>query len=89
MAFNLISDALLVLVDEGEDDRGIIYAHNLTSGILSLPRTTPPPLEPTPISEAEFHSHIVFAKDMATEVEINNVSYQAMNINAVVGYITD
>ena len=87
MAFHLISDALLVLLDEGEVDRGIIHAHNLTSGILTLPRITPPPLDPSPIPEAEYHSHIIFAPEMTTEVEIDNVTYSAMNINAVVGYL--
>ncbi len=39
-------------------------------------------------SETEY-SHVLFVKEMATEVEIDEVEYMAMHENAVVGLIPD
>ncbi|GAG59776.1 unnamed protein product, partial [marine sediment metagenome] len=35
------------------------------------------------------HTHILFAKEMATEVNVDGVEYMAMHEHAVVGLIPD
>ncbi len=86
MVIELMKGRLLVLLDEGKDDRGVVFQSNL-GGYCGLVVPGDPPEDPMP--PAESYSHIIFVKEMATEVEIDDVSYQAMHRNAIVGVIPD
>lgn len=88
MAYNLIRGRLLALLDEGKDDRGIVFESNLGSwrGLEIAPEPIMPeePLPPT-----EYYNHIVFVKNMSETVTVNGVDYQAMHRNAIVAVIPD
>ena len=88
MAFNLIRGRLLILPDTGKDDRGVIYKSNL--GGWRCLEISPEPTEPGEFSpQIENYNHIIFIKEMATEIEIDGVTYLAMHRNAIVGILTD
>lgn len=89
MSIELMKGRLLVLLDDGEDDRGVIFQSNLGgySGLV-VPRELPEDPE-DPIPPIEQYNHIIFVKEMATEIEVDGVAYQAIHRDAIVAVITD
>lgn len=84
----LLENRILVELDDGETNVGVMIAHNLRSyRRLMTPGTNPPP--PEEPTEDVYHTHIVFIESMTTEVTIGGNTYLAMHKNAIVGYITD
>lgn len=87
MAYKLIQGGLLILLDNGKDDRGTVFESNLGSwrGLEISPEPTEPGIPPSPV---EHYNHIVFVKNMSETVTIDGTDYQAMHSNAIVGVIT-
>lgn len=87
MATKLVSGRVLVLLDQGKDDRGVIFQSNLDGYIgLAIPRE--PPVDPDdPMSPLEFYDHVIFVKNMSETVTIGGVDYQAMHRNAIIAVI--
>jgi len=84
----LLENRVLVELDNGETNVGVMIAHNFRSyRKLMTPGTKPPP--PEEPTEPVYHTHIVFVESMATEVTIGGNTYYAMHKNAIVGYFED
>lgn len=76
----LPTNRILVLPDEGENPTtGVLFRKSEINGGRFVGSVTP-------LLE---NAHILFVREMATEVEIDDVKYMAMHINAVVGLIPD
>lgn len=88
MAYELIRGRLLVLLDEGKDDRGTIFQSSL-NGYPGLVFSQEPENPEDPQPPHESYNHVVFVKNMSETVAIDGVDYQAMHRNALVGVITD
>ena len=41
------------------------------------------------LGEESEYNHVIFVREMATEVEVDGIEYMAMHQNAVVGLISD
>ena len=79
----------MVLLDEGSTNTGTVFQSDL-AGYRGFTHPIAVPEDPdSPYLPVESYDHVVFVKEMATEVEIDDVSYQAMHRNAVIGVITD
>ncbi len=79
----LPENVVLVLPDEGEmPTTGIIKRWSEQGGgrFESAAATS---------GKSIFYDHILFVREMTTEVEIDNVEYLAMHEDAVVGLIPD
>ncbi len=76
---NLIlpSNRILVLLDEDSETTGVISHKSLQGGGLFIGSYNP-------IIES---AHVLFCKEMATKVEVDEVEYMAMHIDAIVGVI--
>lgn len=88
MAYNLMVGRLIVLLDAGKDNRGIVFQSNL-SGYRGLEVPREPHQEGEPIPPVEYYDHIMFVKNMSETVTINGIDYQVMHYNAIVGVITN
>jgi len=73
----LPSSRILVLLDEDSETTGIIFRRSAQGGGFFKGSSDP---------EIE-SNHILFNKEMATPVEIDDIEYMAMHVNAVVGVI--
>ena len=73
----LPGNRILVLLDGGSETTGIIFQVSSRGGGQFVGSFNP---------EAE-STHILFVKEMATPVEIDDIEYMAMHVNAVVGVI--
>ena len=74
---------ILVLPDEDSETTGTIFRRSPMGGgkfIVGFGGVGG--------SEAEYN-HVLFAKEMATEVKVDDVEYMAMHCNAIVGLIPD
>lgn len=89
MSYLLLDNRLLVLLDAGEDDRGMIVQSDLRSHRdFTVPANSyDPENPPDPLPADTDYNHVVFVKEMATEIEIDGVSYRGMHKNAVVAII--
>lgn len=89
MAFELLSDRLLVLPDENSNTTGVISAHD-TDGWRGLTIAPEIPENPeNPIMPPEYYTHVVFVREGAVEVEIDGITYLAMHRNNIVGTLSD
>ena len=87
--YKLMEGRLLVLLDEGKDDRGVIFQSELVGYRgLEMPRIPPEDLD-DPWPPIEYYDHVVFVKNMSETVTIDEVEYQAMHRNALVGVLID
>jgi len=87
--YNLMPGRVLVLLDDGKDDRGTIFQSNLM-GYRGLEIPREPPAEPEdPPNPVEYYDHVVFVKNMSETVTIDEVEYQAMHRNALVAVIPE
>ena len=73
----LPSSRILVLLDVGSETSGIIFRRSAQGGGFFKGSSDP---------EIE-SDHILFAKEMGSPVEIDDVEYVAMHVNAVVSVI--
>ena len=89
--FTLLSYRILVLPDEGENDRGVIFQHNLRE--FRCLTSSGVPIDPEDpeqgMTDDIYHDHVVFVSEGTVEVEIGGVTYLAMHIDNIVGYLTD
>ena len=83
---HLLPFRVLVLVDEDSDTTGVIFQSNLRGYTGLIDNVTPENPEDPP-EEPVVYDHIVFAKEGTVEVEIDGVTYLAMHLNSIVGYI--
>ena len=70
---------ILVLLDQDSETTGVIFRRSARGGGFFRGSSDP---------EIE-SDHVLFCKEMATRVEIDEVEYWAMHANAVVGIIPD
>jgi len=70
---------ILVLLDEGSETTGVIHRRSAQGGGVFKGSVDP-------VIES---SHVLFVKEMATKVEIDDVEYSAMHEAAVVGLIPE
>ena len=74
---------ILVLPDDGSETTGTIFkTSGMGGGVFISPLIQ---MQEAPIP----HRHILFVKEMSTEVEVDGVEYLAMHETAVVGLIPD
>lgn len=89
----LLSGRLLVTLDEGKNNIGRIVQHKCEGDPnLKIPRevvVVPPDEEPPPVLEQEWYDHVIFVKEMTSEVEIDGVTYVGMKADAIIAVITD
>jgi len=89
----IVDDRLLVTMDEGKQNIGRIVQHKCYGEsrirIPRVPEVLEPGQEPQPVPDFTYYDHIVFVKEMSSEVEIDNVSYVGMSIAAVIAVIPD
>ena len=85
--FTLLSYRVLVLVDDGSENTGVIVEHKFRGYRGLLERPAPLENDDDLIGPDIFHSHIVFVKEMASEVEIDGIAYLAMHQRAIMGYL--
>lgn len=76
-------ECMLVLPDTGSETTGTIFRRSSMGGgcfnsVLIESRQFPTP-----------HAHVLFAKEMTSEVNVNGVEYLAMHEYAIVGLIPD
>lgn len=75
-------NTILVLPDDGSETTGVIFRRSpMGGGVFKVA------FGGIGGSEIEYE-HILFVKEMATEVEVDGVEYMAMHENAVVGLIS-
>lgn len=75
----LPSSRILVLPDEQSESTGVIFRRSALGGGFFKGSSDP-----------EISSdHVLFIKEIATPVEIDEVEYLAMHVNAVVGIIPE
>lgn len=82
----LLPYRLRVLPDNGQGNTGRIVEENLRGNPCLLDRPEPENPE-DPIPPPVLHDHIVFVKEMSSEVEVDSVTYRVMHINAVLATI--
>lgn len=89
----LLSGRLLVTLDEGKENVGVIVQHECQGDrSLMVPREVvevPPGSEAPPVPEQEYYNHIIFTKEMSSEVEIDGVTYIGMSREAIIAVIVD
>ena len=89
--FTMLQFRILVLPDEGSDTTGVVYKKKLRGyhGLMNGISHSDPDDSESPMTPEVHHNHVVFVREGAVEVEIDGVTYLAMHINNVVGYISD
>lgn len=75
----LPGNRILVLLDDGSETTGTIFRKSGQGGGNFVGSS-----DPEIISD-----HVLFVKEMATRVEIDEIEYWAMHVNAVVGIIPE
>ena len=89
----IVYGRLLVTLDDGKNNVGRIAQHlchdEARLRIPKVPEVIEPGEDPQPVPEFEYYDHIVFAQEMSGEVEIDDVSYVGMTIDAVLAVIPD
>jgi len=70
---------ILVLLDEDSQTTGTITHRSIMGGGYFKVYST--------IGISEEYDHVLFAKEMATEVEVDGIEYMAMHEDAIVGLI--
>lgn len=75
----LPGNRILVLLDEDSQTTGVVSHRSSQGGGLFIGAYNP-------IVES---AHVLFVKEMATEVKVDGVEYMAMHINAIVGVIPE
>ena len=89
MALTLLPFRVLVTLDEGKTNMGVIVEHNLMSypGLITQPE---PPEDPEePMSEPVIHNHIAFLENGAEEVTIGGDSFVVMHMHNILAYLED
>ena len=72
---------ILVLPDDGSETTGTIFKTSaMGGGIFISPLVQ---MQEVPAT----HHHVLFVKEMSTEVNVNGIEYLAMHESAVVGLI--
>ncbi len=78
----LLPYRIIVLPDNGQGNTGRIVEENLRGNPWLLDHPEPEnPEDPPPVPV--LHDHIVFVKELSTEMEIDSVTHRIMHINAV------
>lgn len=84
----IVTGRVLVTLDDGEQNVGRIVQHTcIGESRLMIPYGEIPEGEPPP--ERQRYDHIVFVREMSDEVEIDEVTYRAMSVDAVLAVIPD
>lgn len=84
----IVTGRVLVTLDDGKDNVGRIVQHTCQGeSRLMIPYGEIPEGEPPP--ERQRYDHIVFVREMSDEVEIDEVTYRAMSVDAVLAVIPD
>ncbi len=89
----LLSGRLLVTLDEGKENVGVIFRHECQGDrSLMIPREVvdvPVGAESPPVAPEQYYNHIIFVKEMSDEVDVDGVTYIGMNREAIIALITD
>jgi len=87
----IVSGRLLVTLDEDKNNIGRIIESNCKSEsrLMTPSESIYDPLDETPTQPIEYYDHIVFVKEMSDEVEIDDVSYVGMSVDAILAVIPD
>ncbi len=84
----LVSGRVLVALDAGKVNIGRIVQHTCEGeSRLMIPYGENPEGDPPP--ERQRYDHIVFVREMSDEVEIDEVTYRAMSVDAIFAVIPD
>lgn len=80
---------MLVTLDEGKTNMGVIVEHNLMSypGLITQPEIPEDPEEP--MGEPVVHSHIAFLENGAEEVTIGGNPFVVMHMHNILAYLED
>ena len=84
----LLPYRLIVLPSNGVGNTGHITEENLRGYPCLLDHPSPEDPDDPPIPPV-VHDHIVFCKELSTEVEIEGVTHRVMHIHAVLAIIED
>ena len=83
MAFTLLKYRVRVELDDGKNNMGEIVEENLGGypGLFTAPQTG--------VEDPVRHTHILFVKEGAEEVEVGGETFVVMHMHNILAYIED